>query len=386
MDGPTAFRILKYKVLEPYFQKNGLQSSEIQSEVITSFLDWILGPQFDDHDECQESEIFKMTVLELYCLHQVVTYEEDERAQDLLPMHERLSIAFAQKEEHALAWLSRWFTAREMNFVKGRFRESRSDLNKLFHEIMETRPNSSFADADLAFLRAVACFEYNYFSEGYTIVDDTKLSQGETYLSTYRDRSLAASDSRMLLFFSQKCAFDQIHFKAKSVEWNQRLYSREAVLSEWKQFIRQVAEQFGHHHFLVKVVGRFGTSQLANLEESLEVLQTAMDVLRRREDDDDSGNVAQRGRSMQWASLKGKCGIILLKLGREEEGKLNIGEAIPLSNESMKRHLIRALEHFDQGAADLTLLDARECGKGPTCWRLKNGTCKFFHPSSHLRS
>ena len=46
MDGPTAFRILKYKVLEPYFQKNGLQSSEIQSEVITSFLDWILGPQF----------------------------------------------------------------------------------------------------------------------------------------------------------------------------------------------------------------------------------------------------------------------------------------------------------------------------------------------------
>ena len=75
-------------------------------------------------------------------------------------MHNKLARIFEARDERALFWLSRFFEERE-RFFQGNA-ELHSGYLKLFEDMMTPSWNN-FAEADVAFLRAVAYYEFNYF-------------------------------------------------------------------------------------------------------------------------------------------------------------------------------------------------------------------------------
>ena len=117
------------------------------------------------------------------------------------------------------------------------------------------------------------------------------------------------------------------------------------MTDRWKDFIRQIAAEFGHHPFLVKVVHHYSVCGVPSLDESLVAIQTAQSILKMRErrnltvfdatldgilghnknEDVESDTLYQ---SPQMAALLMKSGTISLKLNRKEEGKRDLDLAL----------------------------------------------------------
>jgi len=406
MDELESFIFLKNQ-LNAYYKKDCMSKAVVADvkNAADRFLDWLHG---DHIDTAAELEFCRLTPLELYCLHDVIQNIAPERQRDLQSMHNKLAQIFEARDERALFWLSRFFEEKERFFQGNAERhmrthdDIRNSLTQLFEDMMTPSWND-LAEADVAFLRAVAYYEFNYFKWKSLEVDKDKLSLGLASLEKFQQLSLAASDSTMLQYFARKCTLDHLSFVSKS----SNMEDRASMTNRWRDFIRQIATEFGHHPFLVKVVSKYGSNAVTSLEDSLAAIQTAQSILKKRErrnlsaddvifdndnailgkSEDEDVNNDTFIQSPQMAALLMKSGTILLKLNREMEGKHDLNMALCANADGNKRtdYLIQmTLRHYNEGAVDITKIDRIDCDHGKSCWYLPQRRCFNFHPRSHL--